>query len=460
MGTAIRKHLKDFLAVISLVVIAGGITLYILAHQNIIAPSWVPVLGKETFTFKAQFSTAQAVTPGQGQTINVAGVPIGNVTDVQLENGRAVVSMELEPKFRDRIHPDATMLLRPKTGLKDMVIALDPGTAAGGPALRPDDVLPVSHTQPDVNFDEFLSVLDADTRDYLVLLLNGGGQGLVKNGRTLAQVLRRFDPTQRNIAKITSQLQYRQANMKRVTTSLGLLLTELGKKDTQLAAFVDSSNAVLGDFAAQESNLKKTISLLPGALEATNSAVKNVNSSSLIAGPTLEALRPSARGLTAVQVASQDFFSETISAIQTQLRPFAAASGPSSVQPALRDLAPASEDLAAAGPGLVKTGKSLNYGLNELAYDPAGDVPSYMFDLFWLGHNTSAQLINQDAAGPVRQSVFLGSKHAFSTIYNILSEVCAPAGNYLVGSPSAWATVELLRPPRPTTVPAPVCRGS
>ena len=155
---------------ISLVVIAGGITLFILAHQNIVAPSWVPVLGKETFTFKAQFSTAQAVTPGQGQTINVAGVPIGQVTDVQLENGRAVVTMELKPKFRHRIHPDATMLLRPKTGLKDMVIALDPGTAAGGPALRAGDVLPVSHTQPDVNFDEFLSVLDGDTRDYLCLL--------------------------------------------------------------------------------------------------------------------------------------------------------------------------------------------------------------------------------------------------------------------------------------------------
>ena len=455
MGIAIRKHFKDFLAVIALVFIAGGITLFILVNQHLAAPGWVPVLGKDVYSFQAQFSTAQAVVPGQGQTVNIAGVPIGAVSDVALKDGRALVTMDLEPKYKGRIYPDATMLLRPKTGLKDMIIALDPGSNSAGPPLAPGEVLPVSHTQPDVNFDEFLSVLDADTRDYLVLLINGGGQGLAGNGRTLAQVLRRLDPTQRNIAKITGQLQKRQSNMKRVTTNLQLLLNELGKKDTQLSAFVDSSNAVLGDFAAQESNLKATISLLPGALSATNKAVISAGSAAAVAGPTLEALRPAARGLAPAQVASQKFFKQTLAPIRDQLRPFAV-----DVQPALRLLKPTTADLVSAGPGLLKTGKSLNYGLNELAYDPTGDVPPYLFDLFWLSHNTNAQLLNQDAAGPVRQSVFLGAQNTFGTIYSILKEVCAPADNVSVGSPSAWATVELLRAPRPTSVPAPVCRGS
>ena len=159
-------------------------------------------------------------------------------------------------------------------------------------------------------------------------------------------------------------------------------------------------------------------------------------------------------------MASQKFFSQTLSPIRDQLRPFAV-----DVQPALRYLQPATKNLAAAGPGLLKTGKSLNYGVNELNYDPpvdsgGVDMPPYLFDLFWLGHNTNAQILNQDAAGPVRQSVFLGSENTYVTIYSILKSVCAPGGNPAVGSPSSWATIELLRAPRPTSVDAPVCRSN
>jgi phospholipid/cholesterol/gamma-HCH transport system substrate-binding protein len=440
MGTAIRKHIKDFVALIVLVAIALGITLFILSNQNFSLPGWVPILGKDTYSLKAEFSTAQAVTPGQGQTVNIAGVPIGQVSDVQLIDGRAVVTMQVKPKFENRIFPDATMLLRPKTGLKDMVIALDPGSPASGPPLGSGATIPVSHTQPDVNLDEFLSVLDADTRDYLVLLLNGGGQGLVGNGRTLAQVLRRFDPLQRNIAKITSQLQSRQRNMKRVTTSLALLLNELGNKDTNLAAFVESSNRSLSNFAAQEANIKETINLLPGALSATNTAVQNLNTTSLIAGPTLSGLLPAAQGLAAAQSASVKFFNQTQNSaphvFQNQLRPFAVAS-----QPALRELEPASKNLNAAMPGLIKTVSSINYAVNEMAYDPPGDVPPYLFNLFWAGHDTNAMLGNQDAAGAVRQGVLFAAITGFDLGYKVAHQATC------VGNPFLQLTFDLLRTP-------------
>lgn len=436
MANAIRKRLKDFVAIIVLVGIAAAITLYILANQSLNAPAWVPVLGKETFELKAQFSTAQAVTPGQGQTVNIAGVPIGQVRTAELVGGRAVVTMDLETKYRGRIFPNATMLLRPKTGLKDMVIALDPGNSSGGEALQEGDVLPVSRTAPDVNFEEFLSVLDADTRDYLVMLLNGGAQGLARNGRTLAQILRQLDPFQRNIAKINSQLQKRQANMKRVTTNLNLLLNELGSRDTQLAAFVKSSNESFSNFAAQKENIKETISLLPGALNATNNAMKAVYANSEIAGPTLAGLLPTAKGLAPAQVAGQQFFNTTKPVIKDQLRPFAV-----EARPGIDLLNSASINLAKAGPGLEKTFNSLNYGTNTLAYDPAGDVPPYLFYLFWAGHNVNSTLGNQDAGGAVRQATLFSSEGAFGFAYQIVGDVCA------AGNPSLKVILGLTRAP-------------
>ena len=441
MGTAIRKHIKDFAAILVLVAIAAAITLFILVNQKLSAPDWVPVLGKQTYSFKAEFTTAQAVTPGQGQSVNIAGVPVGQVMNATLENGRAIVSMDLEEKYKGRIYPNATMLLRPKTGLKDMVVTLDPGTPAGGPALAPGEVLPISRTAPDVNFEEFLSVLDADTRDYLVLLINGGGEGLARNGRTLAQVLRELDPFQRNVAKINQYLQKREKNLKRVTTSLSLLLNELGSRDTQLAAFVDSSNGALKNFAAQKENIKQTIALLPGALTSTRSALNSVYKTSEISGPTLTALLPAANGLADVQIASQKLFNATENdpphVISKQLIPFAKES-----VPALELLKSTTGNVVGAGPGLQKFGESLNYGVNELAADPGGDVPPYLFNLFWLGHNVNSTLGSQDAGGPMRQTSLLSSSGAWAFAYNIIGDVCA------AGNPQLKTILGLARGPR------------
>ena len=55
---------------------------------------------------------------------------------VELHDGRALVTIDIDPKYKDLVHTDATALLRPKTGLKDMFVELDPGTdeRAGAPS--------------------------------------------------------------------------------------------------------------------------------------------------------------------------------------------------------------------------------------------------------------------------------------------------------------------------------------
>ncbi len=42
-------------------------------------PAWVPVIGHESFPLKGEFTTGQAVTPGQGQSVEIAGAKIGEI---------------------------------------------------------------------------------------------------------------------------------------------------------------------------------------------------------------------------------------------------------------------------------------------------------------------------------------------------------------------------------------------
>jgi len=118
----IERYRTAFIAVVVMIVVAAGSAGYILAHERLSVPSWVPIVGREHFVLKGEFSTAQAVAPGQGQQVTIAGAKIGEISSVELRDGRALVSMNLTPSYARYIYRNATMLLRPKTQLKDETV--------------------------------------------------------------------------------------------------------------------------------------------------------------------------------------------------------------------------------------------------------------------------------------------------------------------------------------------------
>jgi phospholipid/cholesterol/gamma-HCH transport system substrate-binding protein len=397
--SAIRKHVKDFAAVVVLFVIGIGVGGYILSQQRLYLPGWVPLVGQDFFTLKGEFTTAQAVTPGQGQTVDVAGVKVGEISNVELKNGRAVVTMKILPKY-GAVYRDASMLLRPKTGLKDMIIELSPGNPTSG-KLKSGGTVPIQNTLPDINPDEILASLDGDTRAYLRLLLAGGAQGLRNNQAQLAAVFKRFEPTARDVAKITTLLSQRQANLRRVIHNFQLLSTELSTRDASISAFVVSNNAVFQHLANQDANLQATLQLLPPTLVQANSALAKTGRLANALGPSLQALRPAARALGPALVQVRPFLKKTTPIIQNQLRPFTVASIPT-----IRKLKPAARDLAALTPNLVTTFKVLNYAVNELAYNPPGSRDEgFLFWAAWANHLGASVFATQDAQGPIRHGL-------------------------------------------------------
>jgi phospholipid/cholesterol/gamma-HCH transport system substrate-binding protein len=405
--------MRDFIAIIALSLFALGITGFILAHQRFYLPNWVPLLGTDFFKLKGEFSTAQSVTPGQGQTVDIAGVPVGEINKVELSQGRAVVTMSIKQKYAHMIKSDATMLLRPKTGLKDMIVELNPGTP-GRPAVKDGFTVPVSNTRPDVNLDEILSSLDRDTRDYLRLFVAGAGEGLKNNGPNTAATLKRFAPLNRDIGTLTGELAKRRTNLANLIHNLQLLLTAIGGKDKQLSQLVVSQNAVFQAFANQDQNLRRTLELLPGALDTTQKALQTSDLLSQKLGPTLRDLRPGARALGPSQVATQQFAKATTSIIHNQLRPFVRQARPTvdSLRPALRDLAKLTPDLATSF-------RVLNKFFNALAYNPPGVAEGYLFYALWLNHIGASVYSTQDANGPIRRGVILTDCIAAGALENV-----------------------------------------
>jgi phospholipid/cholesterol/gamma-HCH transport system substrate-binding protein len=442
---AIRKHWRDFVAILGLLVLSTIVSVYILDHQRLTAPGWVPILGEDFYEFEAEFSNAQAVTPGQGQTVNVAGVPVGDIARVRLEEGRAVVGLRISDEDV-KVYKDATMLLRPKTGLKDMAVQLNPGSKAAG-ALPEGGRIEVGQTQPDVNLDEVLAALDTDTRAFLKILVGDGSEGLRGRRKDLADTFRRFEPVGRDLRAINEQLAKRRTNIKRVVHNFSLLVEELGGKDDQIAELVDSSNAVFAAFAEQEADIRATVRELPDSLTETRVALDKAGTLAGELGPASEALRPAARALAPAMRDVRPFMRTTTPVIRDEIRPLTRAA-----LPVVKELRPAMRDLAAISPDLRETLTILNRALNMIAYNPPGEEEGYLFWMSWVNHLGASLFSTQDAHGPIRRGLFIANCNALDVVDNVAQV-----------NPSLGVIVTLLNPVRNSALcpkPTPAARSA
>jgi phospholipid/cholesterol/gamma-HCH transport system substrate-binding protein len=397
MSRALREHLREVIAIAVLVVAALFSSFVILANQRASLPGWLPLLGSDRFELEAELSSGQSITPGQGQSVDIAGIRVGDITGVELEDGHALVTMEVDNDKAHLINSDASLLLRPKTGLNDMVIEVDPGTSSED--IEEGTTVPLASTQPNVNPDEILAGLDADTQDFLKLLLAGGAEALdpeQRRGEKLSGALRRLEPFARDVARINSGLAVRRDAIRNAIHNFGAISGELAENDLAVTDFVDSSNAALASFAREEASIRSALRELPPTLRETEGALSSADQFALNATPALRDLIPGATATGPALVALRGVFKQTTAPIRDQIRPFT-----KQVASPIHHLRLAAVDLGKATPPLRTGFTRLNQGLNGLTYDPPGDQPSFAFYIPWLNHNINNLAILQDAHGPL-----------------------------------------------------------
>jgi phospholipid/cholesterol/gamma-HCH transport system substrate-binding protein len=455
---AIAAHRVDFAAIAVLIVAAIGVSAYILEHQ----PSFV--FGQSYYTVQAPFATAAAVTSGQGQAVTIAGVQVGQIGGVSLRNGRAVVTMNIYKQYAP-IYRNATVLLRPRTPLKDMYLSLDPGTRNAG-RVPNGGMLPDGSTQPDVNLSEILSSLDSDTRNYLVLLLSGGAQafhdrtppapsGEQPSTRAVADLqgtLKRFAPLDRDTKAFATLLATRRRNIRRAIHNLNLVANSLGGVEGQLASLIRASDTNFAAISANDTQLESALTLFPGTLRQTTSTLGSLRAFGSASATTLQELQPFARNLGPALKASRPLFRDTTPVIANQLRPFSIA-----VQPLARTLVPAGEKLKVAIPSLSESVGVLNTLFNTLAHQSKGQQ-SYLFWGTWLAHIADSLVDAQDANGPVLQSLFMGSCDELNFYENGLAPNSPALGvilNLLNAPPAAQLPGAKPGPPGTTIVSCP-----
>jgi phospholipid/cholesterol/gamma-HCH transport system substrate-binding protein len=414
MSRTLRHNLRAVVA-IALLLAIGTVTAYVILQNQRLR---IPVLEERPFELEAEFETAQAVVQGQGQTVRVAGVRVGDVQDVDLEDGKAIVTFGIDREFLP-IYRDATMLMRPTTGLKDMFFELDPGTRKAG-AVEDGGRLALQQTAPDTNLDEIVEKLDGDTRAYIRMLLVGGGQGLKDRDRDLARLLGSLGPLNRDMAQLNREVTKRDRDLAELIHNLNRLTTRVGRAEGTLTSFVRASESALGAFAEQDPSVQRAVRLLPGTLEQAERTLNATAELGEVLGPAFDELRPFARNLEPLNSSTARLARRVTPVLEDEIRPFVRAA-----REPMPDLRRAARRFGSATPRLTVIGKKINRLANMAAHNPRGAEPAgtpgrdegYLYWVSWLGHNSANTFSAGDAHGFYRRIYLtMGCEHANSLV--------------------------------------------
>lgn len=403
MNRTRRSTYTRFLTIFCLLGVLGlGSATYVLVQQRVVLPF------QDVYSVSADFAETNGVSGGQGQPVNVAGVKVGQVTGVRLVDGRARVTMQIQRDLLPHVYRNASASLEPITPLKDMEIALNPGTAAA-PVLPRGEPISLDATSAPVPIEDLLSRLDLDTRSYLSGLLASLDRGTAGRGDDLRRALAALGPSTEQAHLLTASLDSRRAALARLVHNLAIV-SKAASQDSRLDEVVAAGNRTLDALVTQDRPLRRALAKLPGTLDATSDGITHLTPFANALGPALTALTPAVHRLPATLRSLDAVARVGTPIVRTRVRPLARRA-----QQLVKPVGPAVTDITAATPALTGIAKTLNYTLNEAAYNPPGDDEGFLFWAAWAAHNLNSVLSTGDAHGTILRAITIVSCNGFQT---------------------------------------------
>jgi phospholipid/cholesterol/gamma-HCH transport system substrate-binding protein len=204
----------------------------------------------QDYAVSAAFIDANGVN--RGADVVIAGHTVGQVTGVQVSNSRAVVSMRIAPHYGP-LHQHTTARVRYSTLLAQKYVEITP--IDGGAEIPSGGSIASDSTLSPVDFDQFLSALDPQTRARLQTLIQQAGGGLEGQQAAVNDLLAQLHGlSQESIAPLRTFRQH-DPDLDRIVANLAIVSGRLGQSHQQLGDLVQSMSDVTGTLARNDKAL-------------------------------------------------------------------------------------------------------------------------------------------------------------------------------------------------------------
>ena len=224
------------------------------------------------YEIEAEFTDATGLL--KGDVVKAAGVTIGRVSEIVIDDGLAVVTLQInkdvelpsdldaEIRFRNLIGQRMITLIQGDTSLQAAALAPGDNAAAQGDVMEPGDVIPFSRTKPAFDLSALFNGLrpliqstDAQDINVVTEALTEALGGRSQEIKTLLG----------NVAAISDTLSSRDQELNSLLSNVNIITDDLNARDQQLQGTLADMNDFLADLSASRGDLEDAIVTLDGA---------------------------------------------------------------------------------------------------------------------------------------------------------------------------------------------------
>jgi phospholipid/cholesterol/gamma-HCH transport system substrate-binding protein len=227
--------------------------------------------------YKALFAEAGGIMVGNDVTL--AGMKVGSVTDISLDDGDALIAFTIDGKYR--LGSETSAHIKTGTLLGERVLTLD---SAGDGTLNRTEVIPVSRTSSPYSLSDAVGELTTNTGGTDTQQLN---QSLDTLSSTLDQIAPRLGPTFDGLSRLSQALNGRDGKLGELLKTASDVTGILSERSQQVNSLILNANDLLAVLVERRQAI---VDLLANTSAVSKQLVGLVADNEKELAPTLEKL--------------------------------------------------------------------------------------------------------------------------------------------------------------------------
>ena len=201
----------------------------------------------QDYTLQANFKDANGLI--KGADVVIAGHPVGQVTDVTADGSQARVTMRLSQQYTP-VHKGTIARIRYSTLLAQKYVELQP--VSGAETIKSGTTIPSTDTITPVDFDQFLSALDPQTRARLQTVIQQGGGSVEGRQGDIADLLDNLNGLSRESRGGLSTIQAHDGSLDGIIVNLSITSDRLDQSRQNLGELIQNANDVNATIDSQQ----------------------------------------------------------------------------------------------------------------------------------------------------------------------------------------------------------------
>jgi phospholipid/cholesterol/gamma-HCH transport system substrate-binding protein len=228
----------------------------------------------DRYTLEAEFKNASGVFPGDA--VKLAGVDVGRVSETRIEDGKAIVTFDIDREIVLTDQARVGIRWRNVIGLRFLYVYPGPG----GQPVEDGDRFTLAQTDEAGDIGEFLNhlgpilkAIDPEKANAFLRAMNtalSGGElavrGLITEGSVLARALGDMDEEIKSVISSSDEIMAAYASQ---DDNIGRIIDDLDVVTANLAGMTDEVNSLLVNLAVVQQELERLLVENRGNIDAT-----------------------------------------------------------------------------------------------------------------------------------------------------------------------------------------------